>query len=51
MSPDRIDSGNKTYDASNVHLVHVGCNLAKNVVSLDEWQEYLDVARSVRGSE
>jgi hypothetical protein len=51
MSPDRIDSSNKAYDASNVHLVHVGCNLAKNAASLDEWQEYLDVVRSVRGSE
>ncbi len=46
MSPDKIDSMNKAYHASNIHLAHVGCNLAKSAASLEEWQEYLDVVRS-----
>lgn len=49
MSPDRIDSINKTYDADNVHLTHVGCNLAKNAASMQDWQDFLDVLRSGGG--
>lgn len=49
MSPDRIDSSNKTYDSNNVHLVHVGCNLAKNAASMQEWQDFLEVIRSGDG--
>jgi hypothetical protein len=48
MSPDRIDSTNKSYDVANVHLTHVGCNLAKNDASIMEWQEYLAVVRNVQ---
>lgn len=45
MSADRIDSANKTYDGENVHLTHVGCNLAKSSASIEEWQDFLDVLR------
>lgn len=51
MSPDRIDSANKSYNSLNVHLTHVGCNLAKNAASLEEWHEFLDVIRSVHISD
>jgi hypothetical protein len=43
MSADRIDSANKNYVGANVHLTHVGCNLAKSSASIEEWQEFLDV--------
>jgi hypothetical protein len=46
MSADRIDSANKDYATGNVHLTHVGCNLAKSSASLEVWQEFLDVVRS-----
>jgi hypothetical protein len=46
MSADRIDSANKSYDGNNAHLTHVGCNLAKSAVSMQEWLDYLDVVRS-----
>jgi hypothetical protein len=46
MSPDRIDSSNKSYDRDNVHLTHVGCNLAKSSASLEDWQDFLDVLRA-----
>jgi hypothetical protein len=45
MSADRIDSGNKSYDGENVHLTHVGCNLAKSSYSIEEWQDFLGVLR------
>lgn len=45
MSPDRIDSLAKTYLASNVHIVHLGCNLAKSDASLPEWGEFLEILR------
>jgi hypothetical protein len=48
MSADRIDSAKKVYDGENVHLTHVGCNLAKSSASIEEWQCFLDVLRSVR---
>ncbi|MBC6983795.1 hypothetical protein [Caulobacter sp. 17J80-11] len=44
-SPDRIDSDDKSYAADNVHLTHLGCNLAKNKASVDEWKEYLAMLR------
>jgi hypothetical protein len=46
MSPDRIDSDAKTYDPTNVHLAHLGCNLAKSSGSMEDWQEYLAVIRA-----
>lgn len=41
MSPDRIDSSAKTYEAGNLHLTHLGCNLAKSDASMGEWKEFL----------
>jgi hypothetical protein len=46
MSADRIDSSNKAYGVGNVHVTHVGCNLAKSSASLEVWAEFLDVLRS-----
>jgi hypothetical protein len=46
MSPDRIDSDVKTYDPQNVHITHLGCNLAKSSGSMEEWQEYLAMIRA-----
>jgi hypothetical protein len=46
MSPDRIDSANKNYDGSNLHLTHVGCNLAKSSASIQDWQDFLDMLRA-----
>jgi hypothetical protein len=51
ISADRIDSINKAYTAGNVHLTHVGCNLAKSSASLEEWAEFLDVLRATREQE
>jgi hypothetical protein len=45
MSADRIDSAKKVYDTANVHLTHLGCNLAKSSASIEEWQDFLDVLR------
>ncbi|GIL38029.1 hypothetical protein [Roseiterribacter gracilis] len=41
VSPDRLDSANSSYDAANLHVVHLCCNLAKNDATLEEWQEVL----------
>jgi hypothetical protein len=46
MSIDRIDSSNKSYVAGNVHVTHVGCNLAKSAASMEVWSEFLDMVRS-----
>ncbi len=46
MSVDRIDSSNKSYVAGNVHVTHVGCNLAKSAASMEVWSEFLDIVRS-----
>lgn len=44
-SSDRIDSENKAYDEGNIQLTHLGCNLAKNDVSMELWDEYLSMIR------
>ena len=44
-SPDRIDSANKSYAASNLHLTHLGCNLAKSSCPMEQWDEFLRVLR------
>ncbi|CAN7188730.1 hypothetical protein LJR225_000518 [Phenylobacterium sp. LjRoot225] len=46
ISPDRIDSEAKTYDPANVHLTHLGCNLAKSSGTMEDWQEFLAVIRT-----
>jgi hypothetical protein len=48
MSRDRIDSDNKSYEASNLHLTHLGCNLAKSDGTMEQWTEFLEVVRRVR---
>jgi hypothetical protein len=39
-SADRIDSHIKIYDGTNLHLTHLGCNLAKNEYPNDEALEF-----------
>lgn len=46
LSPDRIDSSDKSYSDTNVHLTHRGCNYAKNAASIKEWEEFLQYIRS-----
>lgn len=43
ISRDRIDSDNKSYEESNLHLTHLGCNLAKSDGTMDQWAEFLEV--------
>jgi hypothetical protein len=45
-SADRIDSKVIRYDAGNVHIAHLGCNLAKNDVTMAEFNDWLKVVRS-----
>ena len=44
-SADRIDSQMPSYDATNVQITHLGCNLAKNDVPMAEFSEWLAVVR------
>lgn len=44
-SADRIDSSNGAYDAANVHVTHLACNLAKNQYGLDHFEEWLVALR------
>jgi len=46
MSRDRVDSAIKEYSASNVHLTHLGCNLAKSDATMPEWNEFRAMLRS-----
>lgn len=46
MSPDRINSQFKAYEQPNIHIVHLGCNLAKSDVTLRDWTEFLEMLRS-----
>jgi hypothetical protein len=43
LSPDRKDSKNTNYKKDNLHLTHLGCNLAKNQYTIDEFEEWLEV--------
>ena len=45
-SPDRFDSAGTWYDAQNVHISHLGCNLAKSDIPLALFEEWLDAVRS-----
>lgn len=45
-SPDRIDSTNPSYDADNLQITHLGCNLAKNAFSNEQFQEWLNHVRA-----
>jgi hypothetical protein len=42
-SADRIDSTNSSYGKENVHITHLGCNLAKNQYSIDEFEDWLAI--------
>lgn len=44
-SPDRVSSELPSYDVSNVQITHLGCNLAKNDVPMEEFAEWLNVVR------
>jgi hypothetical protein len=44
-SPDRIDSQDGTYNEGNTRITHLGCNLAKNKVTLSDFEDWLLVVR------
>jgi hypothetical protein len=50
-SADRINSELPAYDDKNLHITHLGCNLAKNDVSMHEFAEWLAVVRANSVSE
>lgn len=47
-SADRINSADPRYSPENVQIAHLGCNLAKNDVSMEQFREWLQL---LRGSE
>jgi hypothetical protein len=44
-SPDRTDSTNNEYGRTNTQITHLGCNLAKNKVTLEEFEDWLAVVK------
>ncbi len=44
-SPDRIDSQDVEYSETNTQITHLGCNLAKNKVSLPDFEDWLAMVR------
>ncbi len=44
-SSDRFDSGETGYNRENTRITHLGCNLAKNKVSLEDFENWLAVVR------
>lgn len=44
-SPDRTDSQDTAYSKENTRITHLGCNLAKNKVTLAEFEDSLAVVR------
>jgi hypothetical protein len=44
-SPDRTDSQDVAYSKENARITHLGCNLAKNKVTLTEFEDWLAVVR------
>lgn len=40
-SPDRIDSKNPSYTAENVHITRLGCKVAKNEWTRDDFEDWL----------
>jgi hypothetical protein len=44
-SPDRTDSQDVAYNDANTRITHLGCNLAKNKVSMAEFEDWLSVVR------
>jgi len=45
ISRDRIDSQVKNYAEENVHLTHLGCNLAKSDATMNEWTQFFEMLR------
>jgi hypothetical protein len=48
MSADRLDSSNPSYRAETIVIAHLACNLAKSDATLEEFEQWLEVA-TVRG--
>jgi hypothetical protein len=44
-SPDRTDSAINEYSRTNTQITHLGCNLAKNKVTLEEFEDWLAVVK------
>ena len=44
-SPDRTDSLDTVYSDANTRITHLGCNLAKNKVSMADFEDWLLVIR------
>jgi hypothetical protein len=44
-SPDRIDSQDVAYNEANTRITHLGCNLAKNKVTIPDFEDWLMVVR------
>jgi hypothetical protein len=44
-SPDRTDSQDTAYSKENTRITHLGCNLAKNKVTLAKFEDWLSVVR------
>jgi hypothetical protein len=44
-SPDRTDSLDIAYNDANIRITHLGCNLAKNKVSMADFEDWLLVIR------
>lgn len=44
-SVDRVDSADPDYLGENLHITHLGCNLAKNRFSVSEYRQWLLVIR------
>lgn len=44
-SADRIDSMNISYDAANMQITHLACNLAKNKWGASDFEEWLTVIK------
>jgi hypothetical protein len=44
-SGDRLDSSDTAYSSENTRITHLGCNLAKNKVTLQEFEDWITVVR------
>ena len=44
-SPERMDSQDVAYSKENTRITHLGCNLAKNKVTMTEFEDWLAVVR------
>jgi hypothetical protein len=46
-SPDRMDSQDINYNEANTRITHLGCNLAKNKVTLSDFEDWCCPRRAV----